>query len=474
MAFVDLDARNEKLRPFADAEAALVRAVTSQSAWLSEAEETTLRWALNLARVTVVRAPDGSDVDMEAFLDPFRADVTSWMRPALLSASGVDRPATARAAEVLGEMTRSWRRRVGETFGTKIPLEAVDREVREKALVVASGGGGGTGYVYLGAFQLLEQFNLVPRLMAGSSMGAILSLFRARRIRFHAEEINEVVQNLSYKTLFRFLQMESRYGLPATMRLYLRQGVGQFMKGPEGHPLTLAQLAIPLIVTVTGIRNGALPREPGYYERLLDVEHVPSPNALRRMMANAIGAMSELLGQRERFARIYIGADDETRSFDALDAVGFSCAVPGVIHYDVVRDDEHAHEMLRRLMEKHDVFRLVDGGVVDNVPARAAWRYAQGGALGTRNTFVLALDAFAPNLKLPLWLPLQRIVAQNVARNRSYMDLAVSFRRVLSPLELVPGLKLVLRAVQRGKEEMLPEMPFLARMVRPLPPLPEK
>jgi hypothetical protein len=142
--------------------------------------------------------------------------------------------------------------------------------------------------------------------------------------------------------------------------------------------------------------------------------------------------------------------------------------VPGVIHYDVLREDPRMHGMLRALFERHDLFRLVDGGLVDNLPARSAWGVVQRGALGTRNAFVLALEGFAPKLSQPLWFPLEQLTAQNVVRNRPFIHHAKSFQRVLSPVELVPDDEALTRAVQAGKAELLPDMPLVARMCRPL------
>jgi hypothetical protein len=255
------------------------------------------------------------------------------------------------------------------------------------------------------------------------------------------------------------------------MRLYLRDGVGEFLRGADGHPLSLDELAIPLLVTVTGVRNGALPRDPGYYEHLLDMQgRLPSPSAVKRLVNETIGAVGELIQQRERFARIYLGADEGTGSFDALDAVGFSSALPGVIHYDVLRDDERMHEILSALFRKHDLFRMVDGGLVDNLPARAAWLHAWRGALATRNLFVLAFDGFSPKLGQPLWFGLEQLAAQNVARNRPFIHHQKSFQKVLSPIEILPGPSQLRRTIQAAKGELHPDMPFVARMVRAFAP----
>jgi hypothetical protein len=224
------------------------------------------------------------------------------------------------------------------------------------------------------------------------------------------------------------------------------------------------------VVGVTGIRSGALPRDPSYYAHLLDLgDEEPRPSVLSRVVTEVFQAVAELLVQRDRFVRIHLGADPETRDFDALDAVGFSSALPGVIHYDVLRDDERMHAILDALLARHDLFRLVDGAVVDILPARAAWATVQRGAIGTRNAFVLALEGFAPKITQPLWYGLEQLAAQNVGRNRPFIHLLRSFQRTLSPMEVVPDEAALRRAVNEGKAELHPDMPFVAHMCRPFP-----
>lgn len=471
MRILDPDSLRAELRPFEDAELALVRGVVSLPQWISEPDENALRYALNLARATLVRAADGSEVDLSPLVAPLREEVAATAVPVLLRPGDLDRGAVVELAKRLGPGVREWRARVARALPDRLTPEALDREMCQKALVLVCGGGGGVGWSYLGGFALLEQFGLTPRLLAGASMGAVLLLFRARALRYRTEDIYEVMRGLSFRTLFRFLRTESRYGLPAAMQLYLRAGVGKFVSGADGRILSLDELAIPLVVAVTGVRSGALPRDPGYYEHLLDMQgRLPNPSAVKRLVNEIIGAVGELFQQRERFARIYLGADEGTASFDALDAVGFSSALPGVIHYDVLRDDERMHELLSDLFRRHDLFRLVDGGLVDNLPARAAWMHAWNGALGTRNLFVLAFDGFSPKLGQPLWFGLEQLAAQNVARNRPFIHHQKSFQKVLSPIDILPGSGQLRRTIQAAKGELHPDMPLVARMVRPFAP----
>ena len=466
-----LEGQRAAVRPFEDAEMGLVRAVVQLAPWIGEREEHGVRYALNLARIDSVRSPDGTDVDLREFLAPLRAELLATAVPLLCRPGGLERTAVAGLAPHLVELAAHWRRRVIAAFEGRLPADVLDREACEKALVLVCGGGGGVAWSYLGAFALLEQYGLVPRLLAGTSMGAVLLLFRARNRHWRHAEMAAFLERLTFRGIFRMLRTDSRYGLPAAVRLHLRAGIGEAFRDGAGRPLRLKDLAIPLVVAVTGVRNGALPRDPSYYEHLLDFHgRTPSPSVMKRLVSDMLTAIGELIQQRDRFARLYLGADEDTHGFDAVDAVGFSSALPGVIHYDILRDDPRMHAMLQALFKKHDLFRLMDGGLVDNLPARAAWGQVRRGAVASRNAFVLALEGFGPKLTQPLWFGLEQLAAQNVARNRPFVHLLKSFQKVLSPLEVLPSEPSVQRAVRLGKSELAPDMPFLARMCRRFPP----
>jgi hypothetical protein len=126
-------------------------------------------------------------------------------------------------------------------------------------------------------------------------------------------------------------------------------------------------------------------------------------------------------------------------------------------------------------MRREGVARLVDGGLVDNLPACEAWRAVQDGAVVDRDPFVLSLDAFAPQLSTRhlLFLPLMRIAAENSRQGREQSHLVVTFKDVLSPLAVVPGPADFLRAVENGRREMAPYIPLVRKMVGPIPDPPE-
>ena len=130
------------------------------------------------------------------------------------------------------------------------------------------------------------------------------------------------------------------------------------------------------------------------------------------------------------------------------------------------------HTLVQQVMSKHGVDALADGGISSNVPARFAWEHVQSGGIKTRNAFVLGLDCFAPQIgRNMLFLPLQRIAAENVSRDAPFAHLLFTYRRVLSPTSLVPRLRSLELAIKNGREEFLKEAPFLQKMLEPLPAL---
>lgn len=464
-----LSERFEITRPLEEMELALVRAAIADPKLMDAHEEATLRTALSLARLYKVHH-QGRDVGVGAFLAPFREDLARRLGPVLLPAKGkISRAQLLPHLRDLKERTTNTRDQLVRRFADRLPFEAIDRELREKALVLVMGGGGGTAYVYLGVMSLLDEYGLQPRLLVGTSMGSILALFRSRMRRFEQDEVVGIVRSLSWRKLFRTLSTENRYGVPAALRLYLRSGIGRYFgvdsRGSEGP--RLKDLPIKTIIAVSGIRKGKLPHPLEFYEKLIST----SPRWLLNPMIlpRWFSAIAEFTARPDILTRVHLGADEGTEEFDALDAAGFSSAVPGVVHYDVFRDDPRMHALLTQYMGDHGIARFIDGGLVDNLPARAAWRAVHKGEIGTRNAFILALNGFSLKLSTPLWLMLERIAEVNVSRNRPWAHLVHDFSRTLSPLVIVPTVEQLLEAVQLGRTALAWEMQVIARVMAPLP-----
>ncbi len=188
------------------------------------------------------------------------------------------------------------------------------------------------------------------------------------------------------------------------------------------------------------------------------------------MVKNAVGLLSELIATPGALTAIPLGATEACLEFDVIDAVGFSSALPAIIQYDITRDDPRMHDLMQALLAKYGVDFLADGGIAANVPARAAWEHVQSGHLGTRNAFIFGLDCFAPQIgRNVLFLPLQRLAAENVAREKHFAQSVFTYRWTLSPTSLVPKHRAVEHAIRRGKDEISKDGPFLMKMMEPLP-----
>ncbi|MEL6182521.1 MAG: hypothetical protein AAFS10_26425, partial [Myxococcota bacterium] len=148
----------------------------------------------------------------------------------------------------------------------------------------------------------------------------------------------------------------------------------------------------------------------------------------------------------------------------------FSCSVPGLLHYDVFHDDPDVIRVLQTLTERHQLWRLTDGGVVNNVPSRVAWESVMRGSIGSRNAFVLAGDAFAPTGSNLLFTPIQQITRPQVLANRKFSDFHKTFKSTPNPINLTPGYAKLQRMVAKAMKEYAPDRDYLKLAMAPLPP----
>ncbi len=465
-------------------EVLLLKAVVADPSWLAPHDESALRWALSLSRISAVQVrPDEGTadvVDIGHATDQFRMKLHAMLEPCFNGTTFSRDGLRAQIAQIR-TLTRVERFELLRLFGDRLPPAALDRATRRRPLALVMGGGGGTGYVYIGALAVLDEAGIVPSLIAGTSMGALLGAFRARTRAFSLGNVRQLLSRLTWKKVFRLFDTESRFGLPATLKLSLREVIGHEFLVPEEDAgssagnsgkfkkryLRVHELAIPLRVTVAGLVDGNRAAAGGEYSNLLG--GIDGALDLKRRSRSMAGLLNDITRQPAR--ALYIGGDQLSREFDVLDAVGFSSAVPGLIHYDILRDDPRMIELTQTLMNKHGVSRLVDGGLVDNLPAMEAWRAVQAGACGDRDPFVLSLDAFAPQLTTRhlLFLPLMRRAAESSRAGHEHSHLVVNFKDVLSPLSVVPSPAEFLRAVENGRREMAPHVSLIRKMIGPIP-----
>lgn len=462
------DHESKQLRQgITDLESTIIQYLVDHPDWLSKTEEAALRWALSFARLTKVRVSNKITIDLGHTCDQYRAKLFQTLDKAFerlkLNPGILKTEVPAMKALVQKE-----RNEVLAIYGPTMTEESLDNAVRTRPLALVLGGGGGTAYVFVGAFQALEKANITPSVMAGSSMGAILGAYRALSKQFSLDNMNLLATKTTWSKIAQPFAGPSRFGVPSTFRLYLRDAVGQEFSKKDGTFLRLKDLAIPLKVCVAGLWGLEAFNESDLekYANLLD-RHVghESIRVKNRSVINQILDFAQ-----KPLKAIYLGNDALTAEFDVLDAIGFSSAIPGVFHYDILRDDPHMISLLQSLLEREGVLRLIDGGFVDNLPTRAVLDAVELGEAEAYDPFVLALDSFCPSLTRNwLFYPLMRFAMENSREGHELAHLSIRFKRVLSPVNFIPALESFHQAVSDGVEEIEPYLKFIKKILSKIP-----
>lgn len=470
----DLAERYRQVRPFDEAEVALVRSLARRPDRLSRRHEVALRIALNLARAWVIRA-DGRDVVVGDRLGAFRDRVRPVARRLVAAGPDGDLRLLEGEAERLHSLVRWVVDDILATHRGVLAPARLEAEVRQKKLVVALGGGGGCGYAHLGALSLLSALGLRIDAVLGTSIGSVLGLFLARDGTYREAFLRMATTGLRYSDVFRLLDGPIRYGIPGALQLHLRSGIERFFLKDDGTPMRIHDLRLPFACVVTGLRREAVDEVRPFEREIMRQMRRGTLGRLlhvTEMISGLARLLSRLVSTPGALHPIAIGADALTRDFDAVDAAGFSSALPAVIQYDITRRESPMHELVGALMRREGIDALADGGLVDNVPTRTAWEMVQSGAFESRNAFILGFDVFAPLLgRNALFLPLQRIAADNVRRNRAFAHTIYTLRRVPGPLAVLPRLRDVERAIRMARDELSPKSPYLQKMLEPLPSL---
>lgn len=451
----------------------LLTALCRDPELLDARHEAQLRWALTLARTSVLRAPSGRDVVLSEELTPFREWLTAGLAEALPSSTKVD---GARLRTLIPTATLrlvSARRKVLENHVDDFGAEHLDEEIRHKKLVLVLGGGGGSGFAHLGIFQLADELGHVPELIVGSSMGSLMGLFRSVERSYSSAAITQTVPStFDLGRVFRPFNGVTRFGMPGAFHMQLLRVAAQALDDFVGRtrlPL-FSELPIRLEVVATGVRTG-FHYSPALEREINNADATFSPFALRRRIKIFSGVVRELTANPRLLRLIVFGRHDGTRHLNAVEGVGFSCAVPGLFCYDVFHDDPQTVGILERLFRKHRLWRATDGGVISNVPARVAWESVMQGNIGTRNTFIFAADVFAPTSSPSAlwWNPIQQFTRPVVAANRPFCDYLKTFRRPPSPLNLSPSRNKLVKIVQRAYKELEPDAAIMRKALTPLP-----
>lgn len=423
-------------------ECQMVRSLTDGSLKLSSNDEAVLRWALSLARVS--RVLDPKPVEIGHATDIYRTKLHEILT-------------TSKNIAQIKALVAAEREELLLLFKGRLSQKALDAAVQTRPLALALGGGGGTSFIFAGAFAALEEAGIIPSAIAGSSMGAFLGLYRAKTKHFNLEDLKRMASPVVWNRITHNSDQGSRFGLPATFRLDLHDVFGpEFQR--DGRTLYLSELEIPFRVTVAGIADADVEKLPDTHWLESSEMHAAE---LKKREQSIVQTLLQIA--KRPLKAIYLGGDELTRDFDVLDAVGFSAAVPGLFHYDVLRNDPHMVPLIRELMHQQGVSRFIDGGFADNLPAVEAGRCLT-------DPFILALDAFAPNWKRHwLFLPMMRIAAENSKKGYAAAHLTIAYQHVLSPINIIPSPKELNRTIEHGRQETISHIAFIKKMLGPIP-----
>ncbi len=452
-----------------------------------------LRYLLRLAHVTDFqpgaaehgrRLPDRAEVSLGAELGDLRRRVIDSLHGPLRDernpVARLER-AAAHLAELAPEVELA-RRQVAERHADELTPRELDAELRTKALVSVAGGGGGAGYVYVGAYLRLHEAGVAPSYVIGASIGAVMGLFAARSRAPAWDEYLALARSLRAGELFGVPTRHRRYGLPGLLRLHLERTFAPLFSNADGEPTTVGELEIPYDAVVAGVRGRTYDRLPTRFrqppaaaapvaEAVAATEGAPPASrglARARLGAAVAGRMWQVAAffDPRMVKPVVLGADGPTAGLRAVDAAGFSSAIPGVLQYELAA----ANEALDRLFEREELAALVDGGVAANVPAALAWRSVQRGKIGTRNAFLLAFDCFHPQWDpRHLWLqPITQAVSLQRLRDGPYADWIVRFEPTLSPVTLVPSPDNIDVAIGWGQASVDKILPIVQRALEPV------
>lgn len=460
--------------PLLRAERRLLAALAERPDRLRPEDIARLRYGLVLGRMGEIRGDAGETVDLFEAVAPFRHWVIDELERSV-DPSG-RRPVDWKGVNAaLPELTRragALRADILRHEANRLSEARLEDEIIHPQLVLVLGGGGGAGYAHLGLFATIAELGLTPSLLVGSSMGALMGLFRSLRRDYDPMLLALALPKPSeFTRVFGPYPGYSVFGFPGTFEFRLRSLAAEAFQTVLGEPQpAFGELPIPLRVLGTGLRTG-LDLALNEVENEIGRAKIRfTPLALRRRFLLFQRLVRSMVENPRFLGRVVFGGPG-LESFDLIDAVGYSCAVPGLIHFDNYSPDTASARTLRDLFATRGFFRMTDGGIVSNVSARTGWDTVQEGALPSRNAFILAVDAFAPQLvagNLP-WVPVQRLARASVEVDAPFADLMLTWRTPPSPLRVLQGWDRLQAVIADGRAQIRDQRRLIAFRMSPLP-----
>ena len=459
----------------------LIRHQLAEPEVLSSEELRKLRYILNFARLADFEpgaaGPGGSrgrgDVSVGAEIAPWRSRVADALYgPLREEADPITALQTARDALAgLAADQDDQRRVLIERHGKHFSAAELDSEVGYKKLVTILGGGGGSGFVYIGGMQRLLEAGQLPDYMMGASIGSILGSLVSRELPVPIEEYIAWAKTVSYRAILGPERLRRRHGLAGMFALRFDQFAHAMLSREDGQRMRMSDLAIPFDIVVAGVRRQPYTALPSRFRRpalaALQMRSVPfRPIGIGPVVGTRMWQVAAFIDLRV-VKPIIIGDDDPARDFDVVDAASFSAAIPGVLHHET--SDPRMIPILDDLFEEKDIAALVDGGTASNVPIELAWKRIRDGRLGTRNACYLAFDCFHPQWDpRNLWLvPITQAIQLQMVRNLPYADHLVRFEPTLSPVNLAPSAASIDRASRWGRNSVDKAIPVTTALLQP-------
>ena len=461
-----------RVRELKVAERRLIELFVDDPSALHPRHQALFRYGLVLAQINNFRTPDGSDINLAGELDELRRWMVESIAPLVPEQGDADVDSLREIAPVLELRVDEARTKVLDHHRNDFGAEDLDEELRVKRPVLVLGGGGGSGLVHLGTFSLLKELGATPELIVGSSMGSVMGLMRAMDRSYDPVSVAMAFpKSVDYNTIFRPFSGFSRFGFPGAFHLKIMRLAREVFEELLGYSMPrFDDLPIKLEIVVTGIRKGFRFDDREYQQ---SEEISLTPLALRRKLKLFFGAVRQLSKNPRLLRQVVFGAEQGTGQFPVIEAAGFSCAVPGLLNYDIFHDDPETITPLEQIFDRHELLRLCDGGVINNVPSKVAWESVQRGSIGSRNAHIMSFDAFAPisrgrNL---IWIPMQQIARPAVVANMPYSSYHKTFRNPPSPLQiLVNSYSKLKQIIQDARDELEEDIPYIKEALKELPP----
>lgn len=430
---------------------------------LDDVVRSTYSYALRLASTPTLKTRTGIRVDIAPQTEDFRRQLSALMTH--ISDNGIVYPESGKAFQGVGTLAYSgkWRRpslveaypevarllnnALSFVFRAHPELDeyAIQNALSQKALVLALGGGGATGYAHICLFKWLAECHIQPELITGTSFGALLGY--ARSLSRDYDAAMTMLKLPGYWKIFKNIHPclgTGRHGLMGICRIDFQSLCDNFWQslGYTQAP-SFDELPIPFAAVSAGILNAsriAEEIEPNTALRSLSGLLRLSQLTWKRATRHAAQIARLIMQHQNAVTPVVFGFDKQTQPMCAIDGVAFSALVPGVLNAEIPAAHRQSRDIVDKIFHDRNLYRLTDGGLTSNVPVRTAYDEVKRDRIRTQNVWILGLDVFAPQACDGAFYPLQQIANENALIDAVYADSFVRLKYLLSPMELAPTL----------------------------------